>query len=162
MPTDQHVEMLWETPSHEDIVELTKAHVAAMESGSTDDAIWQQVGMHHVLLHTIGRKSGNEHKCALPTWRDPDGVRVVVGSFAGATSHPSWVWNMMDREANPRVRIKHQTGEYWSDHEILEGGDDRDRLWALLLEDRAWYADYQAKTDRTICLIRLPETEVIS
>ena len=32
------------------------------------------------------------------------------------------------------------------------------RLYALLVEDRAWYADYQKRTDRTIPLVRLVES----
>jgi hypothetical protein len=31
-----------------------------------------------------------------------------------------------------------------------------------MLLDRAWYANYQSKTDRTIPLVRLAETESIS
>jgi hypothetical protein len=31
-----------------------------------------------------------------------------------------------------------------------------------MLEDRAWYADYQAKTERVIPLVRLAETEAIT
>ncbi len=160
VPTEQHVDQIWETPSHEDIIGLTRMHVDAMET-SDDDLVWQQVGMHHILLHTIGRKSGAEHKVALPTWNDPDGHRIVVGSFAGAPSHPSWLLNMSDRDANPRVKCRVQNGSFWSNHEILWEGEDRDRTWALLLEDRAWYADYQARCERTIPLIRLPESEAI-
>ena len=160
MPTEQHIDQIWETPSHADIVELTKMHVDAMET-SDDDLVWQQVGMHHVLLHTIGRRSGNEHKVALPTWNDPDGDRIVVGSFAGAPGHPSWFLNIADREANPRVKCRVQGGMFWSDHEILWDGAERDRIWDLLVDDRAWYTDYQAKCDRTIPLVRLPETEAI-
>ena len=68
-PTDQYVEQVWETPSHNEIVDLTKVHVEAMEMTS-DDMVWVQAGMHHVLLTTIGRKSGNRHKVALPIWKD--------------------------------------------------------------------------------------------
>ena len=38
-PTDQHVEQVWETPSHEEIVDLTKVHVEAMEI-TNDDMVW--------------------------------------------------------------------------------------------------------------------------
>lgn len=152
----QKVEQVWETPSHDEIVELTKAHVGAMEV-MDDDIVWVQAGMHHVLLHTIGRRSGNEHKVALPFWRDPNGHRVVVASFAGATSHPSWFFNL---EAAPRVKIRTQTGQFWSHAEVLSG-DDRSETWDALVADRAWYTDYQAKTDREIPLVRLPESEVI-
>lgn len=161
MATDQRVEQEWETPALDEIVELTKMHVSAMET-SDDDLVWQQVGMHHVLLYSIGRKSGREHKVALPTWNDPDGHRIVVASFAGAPGHPSWYLNIADRDANPRVRCRVQGGAFWSDHELLTDGPERDRLWDLLVEDRAWYATYQAKTGRTIALVRLPETEPIS
>ena len=158
--SSQRVEMAWETPSHDQIIEISKAHVSGMEM-TDDDAVWCVAGMHHVLLHTVGRKSGTEHKVALPFWRDAEGHRIVVGSFAGATKDPSWVLNLRDREANPCVRVRTQRGMYWSEQEILDESEERSMLWESMLEDRAWYADYQAKTDRTIPLIRLAETEAI-
>lgn len=160
-PTDQKVEMLWETPTHEEIIGLTKAHVEAMEM-TDDDMVWVQAGMHHVLIETVGRKSGNVHKVALPTWNDPDGHRIVVASFAGHEKHPSWYINLRDRDANPRIRCRVQTGLFWSDQEILTGGEERARIWELLCTDRAWYRDYQARTERTIPLVRFPESEPIT
>jgi deazaflavin-dependent oxidoreductase (nitroreductase family) len=159
--TSQRVEMEWETPSHAEIIEISKGHVAGLEM-TDDDAVWCVAGMHHVLLHTIGRKSGKDHKVALPFWRDADGHRIVVGSFAGATKDPSWVLNLRDRDANPRVKVRVQNGMFWSEHQVLDAGDERDALWASMLADRAWYADYQAKTERTIPLVRLAETEAIT
>jgi deazaflavin-dependent oxidoreductase (nitroreductase family) len=155
--SDQYVEQVWETPTHEEIVQLTAAHVEAMESMDDVAEVWQQAGMHHVLLRTIGRKSGKEHKVALPFWRDPEGRRIVVASFAGATGHPSWYLNLSDRDANPEVLVRVQGGSYWSDQEILDGAE-YDRTWQLLNEDRSWYQTYQDKTDRRIPLVRLPET----
>ena len=64
-PTDQHVDQVWDTPSHSEIVELTKAHVEAMEM-TNDDVVWVQAGMHHVLLTTIGRKQGRNTKSPFP------------------------------------------------------------------------------------------------
>lgn len=160
-PTDQYVEQVWETPPPDEIVRLTAAHVEAMEAIDDVDAVWQQAGMHHVLLRTIGRKSGKEHRVALPTWFDPEGRRVVVASFAGASEHPSWYLNLADRSANPEVRCRVQGGrEFWSEHEILEG-HEYDRIWRLLVADRAWYDTYQSKTERRIPLVRLPETRPV-
>lgn len=155
----QRVEQQWETPSLEEIVDLTKSHVAAMEM-SDHDMVWVQAGMHHVLLATVGRKSGNTHKVALPTWNDPNGHRIVVASFAGAPAHPSWFLNLCDTDANPRVRCRVQSGEFWSVPEVPDAAE-RDELWELLCADRAWYRSYQAKTPRAIQLVRLPETESI-
>ncbi len=159
MTESQKVEQVWETPSADDIVQLTKAHVEAMEM-TNDDVVWVQAGMQHLLLQTVGRKSGNVHKVALPTWNDPDGNRIVVGSFAGAKTHPSWFLNLRDR-VDPLLRVRVQTGEFLSDAEIL-AGDDRTRTWDGLVADRAWYTTYQEKTDRQIPLIRFPETEWVS
>ena len=156
MSESQRVEQAWETPSLEEIPVITRGHVSAMET-SDDDAVWVVAGMQHVLLRTIGRKSGAEHKVALPTWRDPSGQRIVVASFAGAPGHPAWYLNLADRSANPEVLCRVQGRQYWSTPEILEG-DDRARTWDLLVADRAWYQDYQAKTDRQIPLVRLVET----
>ena len=156
MTESQKVEQTWETPPADEIVRLSATHVGAMETMDVDE-VWQQAGMHHVLLRTVGRKSGKEHKVVLPFWRDADGHRIVVASFAGAKQHPSWYLNLSDTKANPEVRVKAQTGEYWSTPEVLEG-DDYDRNWAALNADRAWYQNYQAKTDRRIPLVRLPET----
>lgn len=156
MTESQKVVQVWETPSLEEIPVISRGHVQALES-SSDDAIWVQAGMHHVVLRTIGRKSGKEHKVAVPVWRDPEGVRVVVASFAGAPGHPSWYVNLADRKANPEVLVRSQEALYWSKPDILEG-EEYKRIWDLLTADRAWYNDYQAKTSRRIPLVRLPET----
>jgi len=152
----QKVEQAWETPSLEEIPVMTKAHVEALDQ-SDDDAVWVLAGMHHVVVQTIGRKSGNVHRVALPFWRDPDGQPIVVASYAGAPGHPTWFLNLQDRTANPEVVCRVQKGEYRSRPEILDG-EEYDQMWALLTADRAWYNDYQAKTDRRIPLVRLPET----
>ncbi len=157
--TDQLVEQAWETPSHSEIVELTKAHVDAMDQ-MDDDIVWVQAGMHHVQITTVGRKSGKEHRVALPTWNDRAGHRIVVASFAGAEKHPSWFLNLRDREPGAMIRCKVQSGAFLSAAEVLEG-EERDQVWEQLCADRAWYRDYQAKTDRKIPLVRLPETEAI-
>jgi deazaflavin-dependent oxidoreductase (nitroreductase family) len=155
MPTDQKVEQAWETPSLDEITELTKMHVGAMEQ-TDDDMVWDQAGMKHVLLTTIGRKSAKVHKVALPTWNDPEGNRIVVASFAGAPGHPAWYLNLADRTANPDVRVRVQGGEYVCVPEILDG-EEYDRIWALLVDDRAWYTTYQSKTERRIPLVRLAD-----
>jgi deazaflavin-dependent oxidoreductase (nitroreductase family) len=156
MTDSQKVEQAWETPSLEEIPVITKGHVAALESTDADEA-WVLAGMHHIVIRTIGRKTGNEHKVALPTWNDADGNRIVVASYAGAPQNPSWFVNISDRTANPEVLCRVQRGQFWSVPEILDG-DDYDRTWAALTADRAWYNDYQAKTERRIPLVRFPET----
>ena len=145
----------FEEPPRDEIPGISRNHVAFMES-TDDDQAWVLAGMHHVIVRTVGRRSGKEHKVALPFWRDPEGNRVVVASFSGAPQHPSWYLNLSDRSANPEILVRVQNGTFWADAEILEG-EDYERTWAGLTADRPWYNDYQSRTDRRIPLVRLVE-----
>ena len=147
----------FKTPTQDEIVAISAQHVAMMETSDADDT-WIWVGMEHLLLHTVGRRSGNVHKVALPFWRDPDGHRVVVASFGGNPTDPAWFLNLSDRTANPEVLVRVQGGLFWSDQQILDG-DDYATTWKGLVADRPWYDDYVAKAGgRRIPLVRLPET----
>lgn len=155
MPDESQGHEQFVEPSRDEIPKISADHVQAMES-TDDDAAWVIAGMHHVVVRTIGRKSGNEHKVALPFWRDAEGHRVVVASFAGAPDHPAWYLNLADRDANPEIRIRVQDGLFWADAQVLDGDEYTD-TWAGLTADRPYYDDYQARTDRRIPLVRLVE-----
>jgi len=156
----QRIEQNFETPPRGEIPAISRGHVAAMEQ-SDDDAVWIiGGGQHMVVLRVIGRRSGNEQKVALPFWRDPEGHRIVVASFSGAPQHPDWFLNLENRAANPEVLCRVQGGQFWSQAEILDG-DDYTSTWAALTADRAWYIEYQTKTERRIPLVRLPETRPV-
>jgi len=142
-------------PPGDEIPGISRQHVAAME-GSDADEVWVMAGMRHVLLRTVGRRSGKEHKVALPYWSDPNGHRVVVGSFAGAPQHPSWYLNLTDRSANPELLVNDQGRRFWAHAQVL-GDAEYDKMWAGLIEDRPFYANYQTRTDRRIPLVRLVE-----
>jgi deazaflavin-dependent oxidoreductase (nitroreductase family) len=155
-PRSQQASRAFETPSKDEIVAISAQHVAMMETSDADDT-WIWVGMEHLLLHTVGRRSGKVHKVALPFWRDPDGHRVVVASFAGNPTDPAWFLNLSDRKANPDVLVKVQGGSFRTVPQILDG-DDHDTTWAGLVADRPWYDDYVAKAGgRRIPLVRLAE-----
>ncbi len=153
-PIDQR-NLPFETPTQDEIVAITGMHIEALET-SNDDAVWMGAGMTHVLITIVGRKSGVTRKTPVPYWRDPEGHRIVVASFAGAEHHPAWYHNIADRVANPTVTVKERDHVYESVPEVLTG-DEYGRIWGLITTDRPFYVDYQAKTQRTIPLIRLPE-----
>ena len=155
MPREPQPNDPFEEPPFDQIAGISRMHVQAMET-MDDDMVWIGAGMHQVIIYTIGRKSGNEHKVALPYWVDRDGNRVVVASFSGAPDHPSWYLNLTDRDGNPEVKIRVQQGLFWADAQILEDSDYAE-TWAGLTADRPWYDDYQSRTDRQIPLVRLVE-----
>ena len=152
--TDQGAEP-FEEPPRSEIPGISKMHVEAMES-SDDDAVWIGAGMHQVIIYTVGRKSGNEHKVALPVWFDDDGHRIVVASYAGNDRHPHWYLNLADKDANPQVKVKTRDREFWADAQILDGRE-YDDVWQQLVNDRAYYENYQTRTSRKLPLVRLVE-----
>lgn len=117
----------------------------------------KSMGMHHLLMWTVGRKSGRTNTCCLPFWLDPNGQRIIVASLGGGPRNPAWVHNLADRSANPEVLVRDKRRRFHAEAEILEGGD-REDIWKLLVLDRPFYLDYQARTEREIPLVRLIET----
>jgi deazaflavin-dependent oxidoreductase (nitroreductase family) len=150
----QRIEQTWDTPAMDQILQIARSHIAALEQ-SDADAVWRPMGMHHVLLTLTGRRSGSVRKVALPFWRDAEDVPIVVASFAGADRHPDWFVNLRDTAANPTVHCRFQHSEHVSVPQILTGAE-RHAVWAQLVADRAWYAEYQSATAREIPLVRLP------
>lgn len=144
----------YEEPPREEIPGISRMHVQAMEAGIEE--AWTGAGMYQLLLRTIGRKSGKEHKVALPYWVDDDGNKIVVASFAGAEQHPHWYLNLADKKANPELLIRTRDGSVWAEADVLDG-DEYGRIWDQLTNDREFYREYQTRTDRRIPLVRLLE-----
>ena len=88
--------------------------------------------------------------------QNPENRRIVVASYGGAPRNPAWFHNVADRGANPEVVVRDRDRVFWSIAEVLKGSE-RDELWAHLVADRPFYADYQTRTERTIPLVRLVE-----
>jgi len=115
------------------------------------------MGMHHLLMSTVGRKSGRTNTCCLPFWLDSGEHRIIVASLGGGPRNPAWYHNLRDRDANPAVRVRDKRRVFEARAEILEGAD-REDTWRQLVVDRPFYDRYQARTDRQIPVVRLVET----
>lgn len=112
------------------------------------------MGMHHLLLRTTGRKSGQPFVACLPYWLDVDLHRIVVASYGGADRHPGWYHNLADRDANPQVIVRDKRDVYWATAQVL-AGEERAALWKEMVLDRPFYDTYQASTSREIPVVRL-------
>ena len=55
-----------------------------------------------IILHTIGRKSGNTLLVPLVLTVKNDGDMLLFGSFAGAKDDPAWAHNL---RANPEIDV---------------------------------------------------------
>lgn len=104
----------------------------------------------HLILRTHGRKTGRVYMN--PLIYGPWGHQyLIVGSKGGHDADPAWFTNLTARpEAQFQVRATRFAGT-WS---LLEG-DERAKAWDFLTKYYPSYAAYQARTERTIPVVRL-------
>ena len=103
-----------------------------------------------LLLVTTGRRSGDAITLPL-IYGETDGGYVVIASKGGAPKHPAWYLNL---EANAKVRI--QVGAERMDATArTASGEERERLWELMVGVYDPYTDYQARTEREIPVVVL-------
>ena len=104
-----------------------------------------------LLLTTTGRKSGNP--LVLPLIYRPTGTGgyCIIASKGGAPAHPAWYLNL---EAQPRVGVQVAGDKFEAVARVAEG-EERERLWQLMVDYYAPYADYPAATEREIPVVVL-------
>jgi len=110
-------------------------------------------GMHRdrlVLLTTTGVKSGKRRTTLMMFHRDGDRL-YVIASNVGAPRHPDWYLNLA---AHPQVTVEVSDETYDARAEPLQG-EERERVWAMLKENYPFFAEHEAKTDRTIPVVAL-------
>jgi deazaflavin-dependent oxidoreductase (nitroreductase family) len=107
-------------------------------------------GMPLVLVHNVGAKSGKEYVTPL-VYLGEDGRTFIFASKAGADSHPGWFHNL---KANPETKI--EIGSDTVDVVAVElTGEERDRIYEAQKAQQPQFAEYEAKTDRTIPVVEL-------
>jgi deazaflavin-dependent oxidoreductase (nitroreductase family) len=103
-----------------------------------------------VLLTTTGAKSGN--RSTSPVMYMEDGDRyIVIASNAGADQHPAWYHNL---RATPQATAEIGTETFEVKADFIEG-EERDRLYARMVEIAPGFAEYEAKTTRRIPVVAL-------
>ncbi|WP_409061085.1 nitroreductase family deazaflavin-dependent oxidoreductase [Streptomyces sp. SYP-A7185] len=122
------------------------------ESGGTKGARVQ--GVPCLLLDYRGRRTGQWRRTVLIYGRDGEDY-LVVASNGGADEDPLWYRNLVDE---PGVRLRVGTEERFAARAETLSAEDKARVWPGLVELFAPYADYQAKTDRDIPVVRLSRT----
>ena len=103
-----------------------------------------------LLLHHVGRKTGEEHTSPLIYIEDGDDL-VIVASKGGAPKDPLWWPNL---EANPRTTV--QVGS--ERREVVArraSAEEKRRLWPRLNEVWPDYERYQQRTKRDIPVVIL-------
>jgi proline iminopeptidase len=111
--------------------------------------VWRE-GSEILLLTTTGRTSGEPTTTPLIFGMDGDNP-VIVASKGGAPDHPGWYKNLAK---NPDVEVQIK-GDVFRARAHDAEGEERERLWELMLGHWPHYAEYQTKTDRQIPVVVL-------
>jgi F420H(2)-dependent quinone reductase len=107
-------------------------------------------GVDIVLLDHVGRKSGKRRTTPLLYIEDGDNL-VIVASKGGSAKHPAWWINL---RANPETTVQVGGGRRPVRAREAEG-EERERLWARVVEVWPDYESYQRRTDRRIPVVVL-------
>src|SRR5262249_51595536 len=111
--------------------------------------IWKR-GSKILLLTTKGRKTGNATTTPLIYEQDGDNY-VIVASKGSAPQDPGWSRTPgKTRDVGARVG-----GALFHAHARTAEGEERDRLWKLVIRQWPDYDTYQMRTDREIPVVVL-------
>ena len=109
-------------------------------------------GRHLVLVHHVGRRSGTERVNPVMHVRQDEDTWLVAASKAGAPDDPEWFRNLL---AHPDVRIETpDDGVVDVTAEELVG-EERDAAWQRFKDMAPGFAEYEARTTRTIPVVAL-------
>ena len=107
-----------------------------------------------LLLHHVGRKSGQERVSPLIYLDDGDRL-AIVASKGGVDKHPAWYHNLT---ANPETLVE-LPREKRKVRAHTASEEERAELWPRLVEIYPPYEEYQTFTERKIPVVVLDRAE---
>lgn len=110
----------------------------------------------HCLIKYRGRKSGRIFITPL-CYVDIGGEVVICASKGGADHHPAWYLNVADSR---EIEFQVATQAFRSTWREPEGAE-REKVWAFLIDNFPFYADYQASTSRPLPLVMMKAIEPV-
>jgi deazaflavin-dependent oxidoreductase (nitroreductase family) len=103
-----------------------------------------------LLLHHKGAKTGTERVNPL-MYNTENGRVAIFASMGGAPKNPDWYHNLV---ANPGAEVEVGTERYAVVATEVTG-EERTRIWDRQKAEYPQFAEYEAKTERTIPVIVL-------
>ena len=110
------------------------------------------MGMDVLILHTVGRRSGQPRVTPVAWFADGGEARLIIGS-GGGSRHPDWYVNLMAHPTAASIELPGRDAAPVTPHR-LEGAD-REQAWQRIAAAAPRIAKYQSKSDREYPVIRL-------
>jgi deazaflavin-dependent oxidoreductase (nitroreductase family) len=110
------------------------------------------MGMDLLILHTVGRRSGQLRESPVAWFEDGDSKLVVASG--GGTLHPAWYVNLMAHPDRASIELPGtETAVPVTPHR-LEGAE-REAAWKFITAAQPRLAKYQSKSERQYPVVRL-------
>jgi deazaflavin-dependent oxidoreductase (nitroreductase family) len=121
------------------------------------------MGMDVLILHTVGRRSGEARETPVAWFADvasaegTDGAegedtRLIVAS-GGGSQHPDWYANLMAHADRASIELPGGATVAVTPHRL--DGPDREQAWQRIAAAAPRIAKYQSKSDREYPIVRL-------
>ena len=116
------------------------------------------MGMDVLILHTVGRRSGQERETPVAWFADAEAgaeredARLIIAS-GGGSQHPDWFANLMAHADRATVELPGRGVVPVTPHRL--DGAERERAWQRIAEAAPRIAKYQSKSDREYPVVRL-------
>jgi len=107
-----------------------------------------------ILLYVTGRRSGDIRRVPLVRFEDGDDL-LIVASKGGAPEDPEWFNNLV---ADPTVWVRFRDDFFPARAEVLDG-EERGPIWERITSIAPGFADYEARSERTIPVVRLHKVD---
>jgi deazaflavin-dependent oxidoreductase (nitroreductase family) len=105
-----------------------------------------------LVLHTVGRRSGQPRETPLARFADGEDAWLVVAS-GGGSRHPGWHANLMAHPDRASVELPGGDRVPVTPHQL--DGADREQAWRRIAAAQPRIAKYQSKSSREYPVIRL-------
>jgi len=110
------------------------------------------LGMDLLILHTVGRRSGQLRESPVTWFADGEDAWLIVAS-GGGKLHPDWYVNLMAHPERASVEMHGCDASPVTPRRL--DGDDRAQAWQRITEAQPRYAKYQRKSEREYPVVRL-------
>ena len=109
-------------------------------------------GLPMIVLHTIGRKSGNIFLVPLVLTIKKDGEMVLFGSFAGAKGDPAWAHNLREK---PEIDVEVGTEKFATRIEELSAEEAKKACKITASNNRTFAGYMESAAPRDIPVFRI-------
>lgn len=110
------------------------------------------MGMDLLILHTVGRRSGELRESPVAWFPDGDNSWLIIAS-GGGSQNPDWYANLMASPERASAELPNGDAVPVTPRRLT--GADREQAWQTIASAQPRIAKYQSKSDREYPIVRL-------